>query len=115
MSKTFKAVLLSALVYPGTGHLYLKKYGFGITIICAFTLPLYFVFQEIMTKAEHVLDKINRGEIPLNIEAISQSLTSVTTGPDAQTLNMNVYLILLIWFIGIIDVYRISRNLDKSQ
>lgn len=108
MKKAVKAALLSALVYPGVGHFYLKKTRMAVIFICAFTIPLYFIFLEIMARAEHIVEKINKGEIALNITAISASLSNATQGVEAQTLNIPVYVLLMIWFAAIIHAYRLG-------
>jgi hypothetical protein len=112
MKKSIKAALLSAFVYPGVGHFYLKKNLIGTIFVCAFTLPLYFIILEIIEKAEHIVEKINKGEIPLNVAAISESLSSSTLGGEAQTLTMPIYFLLFIWFIALINSYILGRKQD---
>ncbi|MGJ8692124.1 MAG: hypothetical protein ACSHW0_06545 [Thalassotalea sp.] len=109
MTKSTKAVLFSALLYPGAGHYLLKKYISAAIFALLFSVPLFLVMSDIIAKAKQVADKITRGEIPLNIDAISASLTSIT-GPDAQTLNYQIYFMVIIWVIAIVDTYRISRQ-----
>jgi len=109
MKKSVKAALLSAFVYPGVGHFFLKKYALCTVFICAFSVPLYFIVSEIFTKAEQVVEQIKNGEIPLDIAAISESLSSSMAGVDSQELNIKMYLLVIIWLIGIIDSYRIGH------
>ena len=108
MKKQVKSVLLSALVYPGTGHFFLKKYVLSVIFSCAFSVPLYYIFREIIAKAEHVVEKIRTGEIPLDIAAISESITNSTVGSDPQELNIKMYVLVIIWVLGIIDSYRLG-------
>ncbi len=110
MKKSVKAALLSALVYPGVGHFSLKKYAQGAVFSCAFSVPLYFLFSEIMSKAEHIAEQIQNGEIPLDIIAITEALSSSVMGVGAQELNIKMYALVFIWFVGIIDSYRLGRT-----
>lgn len=110
MKKSVKAALLSAFVYPGMGHFYLKKHAMFAVFACAFSVPLYFIISEIMAKAENIVEQINNGEIPLDIAAISQSLSSSAVGVDAQELNIKMYVLIIIWAIGILDSYRLGRK-----
>jgi len=110
MKKSVKAALLSAFIYPGTGHFFLKRHGVGAFLACTFSVPLYFIISEIMAKAENIVEQINNGEIPLDIAAISQSLSSSAVGVDAQELNIKMYVLIIIWAIGILDSYRLGRK-----
>ena len=110
MKKSVKAALLSAFVYPGTGHFFLKKYGVCAFLACTFSVPLYFIISEIITKAEGIVEQFKNGEIPLDIAAISESLSSSIAGVDAQELNIKMYVLIVIWGIGIIDSYRLGRK-----
>ncbi len=110
MEKSIKAALLSAFVYPGTGHFFLKKYTLGAAFACAFSIPLYFIISEIVTKAEQIVEQINNGEIPLDIAAISESLSSSIQSIDTQELNIKIHALAIIWIIGITDSYRIGHT-----
>ncbi|OUS29993.1 hypothetical protein A9Q98_05570 [Thalassotalea sp. 42_200_T64] len=109
MKKSVKAALLSALVYPGMGHFFLKKYAVCAIFSCTFSVPLYFIISGIITKAEHVVEQIKNGEIPLDIAAISESLSRSIVGVDVQELNIKMYVLVVIWLIAIIDSYRLGH------
>ncbi|CAM3887039.1 hypothetical protein [Rheinheimera salexigens] len=109
MKKSVQAALLSALVYPGVGHFYVKKHVMGAVFVCAFSIPLYFFIKEIFAKAEQIVQQLKSVEIPLDIAAITQSLSSSTTGVAAQELNVQIYLLVIIWLIAIVDSYRLGR------
>ena len=109
MRKPFKAVLLSALVYPGLGHFLLKHYIQGCLIIVAFTLPLWFLISDMVAKTNQVIAQIQNGQIPLDSVAISDAISN-SSGTELQTLTIYSYVMLGVWIIGIVDVYRISRK-----
>ena len=104
MKKSVKAALLSAFVYPGMGHFYLKKHAMFAVFACAFSVPLYFIISEIMAKAENIVEQINNGEIPLDIAAISQSLSSSAVGVDAQVTQA--------YSLGVVDT---AKNVEDSR
>lgn len=110
MKKSIKAALLSALVYPGVGHFFLKKSRMGFIFAGTFSIPLYFVISEIIAQAEKVVDQITRGEIALDSATISASLSSSMSGVEGQALNMNFYVLIIIWVIAIIDAYRLGMT-----
>ncbi|GHE83113.1 hypothetical protein [Thalassotalea profundi] len=106
MKKSIKAALLSALIYPGVGHFFLKKYKHCIVFLVAFTVPLFFIVSEIITKAQYIVDQINKGVIPLNVPAISQALNDSMAGNNPQELNIKIYVLIIIWLLSVIDAYR---------
>ncbi|MBU2925495.1 hypothetical protein Q4506_06275 [Colwellia sp. 4_MG-2023] len=108
MKKSIKAALLSALIYPGAGHFFLKKSRVGVIFAGAFSIPLYFVISEIFAKAEKIVDQITRGEIALDPAAISVSLSNSMSGVEGQALDMNIYVLIIVWGIAIIDSYRLG-------
>jgi len=109
MKESVKAALLSALVYPGVGHFFLKKHIMCVVLIIAFSIPFYFIISDLIVKAEHVVEQVENGQIPLDISAISESLSQSTVGVAAQELNFSMYLLVIIWLVGIVDSYRIGR------
>jgi hypothetical protein len=111
LKKPIKAALLSALVYPGVGHFFLKKYVFGAVFAAIFSVPLYLITREIIVKAKNIVEHIKNGEIPLDISVISASLSTSPVGVDAQELTIKMYVLVIIWFIAIIDSYRLARKI----
>lgn len=109
MNKSLKAVLLSALVYPGVGHFFLKKYATCIALVSVFSVPLFLLISEIVGKANIVVQQIENGEIPLNIAVISESFSSITSDTDTQGLNIKIYVMIAVWLIGILDSYRVGK------
>lgn len=100
-----KAALLSAILYPGVGHFFLKKYLAGAILCLTFSISLYFLVSDMLVNTMQIVEQINNGEIPLNIAAISESLA---TSADLQELNINMYVLIIIWFLSIIDSYRLG-------
>ena len=100
-----KAALLSAVLYPGTGHFFLKKKVRGALFCLIFSISLYFLVSDMIINTMQILDQINNGEISLNITVISELLA---TNSDLQELNFDMYILIIIWFLSIIDSYRLG-------
>ena len=109
MNKSLKAVLLSVLVYPGLGHVFLKKYKTGFVLVSLFTVPFLLLVGEIVNKTNQVIASIESGDIPLDIVAISQAVSNITSSPEAQSLNINIYIMGTVWLIGAWDAYRLGK------
>lgn len=115
MSKAIKAALLSALVFPGTGHLLLKKYLHGIVLIGVSFSVLYLVISRLIEKALQITDKIISGEVQLDVTAITELIAKQSTGSETQLLNIAEVVLVIIWLISIVDSYRIGRLQDKDS
>ncbi len=115
MNKPTAATLLSILVYPGAGHFLLKKYVTGTVLAGAASVALYIVVVKTLRTAVIVADKIQRGEVPLDVFSITESITQHTRGADGQMLNLAAAVLLIAWLIGIVDVYRLGRSYNNDE
>jgi hypothetical protein len=110
IKKSIKAALLSGFVYPGMGHLFLKQYALCVVFFCAFSLPLYFIISDLLSKTEQIIEQILNGDIPLDVVMISHKLSILVVDDNAQALNIKMYALIAIWLVGIIDSYRLGRK-----
>lgn len=113
MRKSIKAVIFSALVFPGTGHLVLKKYisGIllsGITLFCLFSL-----FSKLFSITQDLSTKIQSGEISADVGQLTELVSQQLTEGDAQAISIPTIVIFVCWIVGIIDSYRVGLNQDK--
>ncbi len=113
MSKSIKAAMLSALVFPGVGHFYLKKHIPGIILAGTALASLYFVISRMVERALHIAEQIQRGEVPLDVAIIAELVSRQPTGTDAALLNFTWTVLIISWFIGIADSYRVGRVQGK--
>lgn len=114
MRKTIKAVLLSALVLPGTGHLSLKKpvHGWvliGITVVC-----LFFILSTVFEISKDLSGKIQSGDVPYDKDKVTELVTEKLSGGDYQFLSYAVLILMVCWIFGVVDSFRIGRMQDKD-
>ncbi|NNK94696.1 MAG: hypothetical protein HKP41_10130 [Desulfobacterales bacterium] len=114
MSKAIKAALLSALVFPGTGHFFLKKHIIGTLLAGAASASLYLVLSRMLERALQIGEKIQRGEVQLDVAAIIELVFNQPTGTDVQLLNVAWAVLIISWLISIVDSYRVGRILDNG-
>lgn len=112
MKKPLKAVLISALIYPGLGHFLFRHYIVGTIIISSFSIPLFLLIGDIAVTTEQVISQVQRGEIPLEVSAISNAIL-MASGSSMQTLSLYTYVMIIAWLIGILDIYRVTRKIQK--
>jgi hypothetical protein len=111
MKNESKAILLSALVFPGAGHVFLKKYPIALGFICASIYLLITLFNFLNGIVQVVTKQINNGEISLNIDALTQAVSSQLSELPAQYSYIS-YALLFLWVFAMIDAYRLGL---KSQ
>jgi hypothetical protein len=78
----------------------------------ASAVALLFLLYNLMQHATDIIKKIQSGDIaPLDIERIIGILT------QADTLQMQIAtsVLLILWVIGIVDSYRLSRNEGRNE
>ena len=114
MKLPIKALLLSALIYPGAGHFLLKKTTRGAILAGLFSIPLFLKITDSIRKMnqmiEQIVTQIERGEIPFDILIITESVSKLSENLYTQSFNIKLYLMLFIWGVAILDVYRIANK-----
>ena len=115
MKKSSKASLLSAFMFPGAGHLYLKNYIPGVALIGASLVGVYYLITKSVESALEIAEKIQSGEVQLDASTITELVSKQTTGTESQLINVATLAIIICWVIGIIDSYRVGRVRDKNE
>ncbi|MFT6050615.1 MAG: hypothetical protein ACI9B9_000253 [Halioglobus sp.] len=114
MKKSTKAALLSACIFPGVGHLFLKKHIAGIVLMSTSLIAIYYLASTAMEKALQITEKIQRGDISLDIATITELVTKQPAGTNAQLIDIATYTFIICWVISIVDSYRLGRAGEKS-
>ena len=114
LNKPMKAVLLSALVFPGAGHVALKKYIPGAVLAGAAFAGLYILVTRMLERALQIAQKLQSGEARLDTSTIVKLVSEQGPRSEAQLLNIATAVLLVVWLIGIVDSYRVGRLQDKS-
>ncbi len=109
MKKTTKAVLLSAFVLPGLGHLFLKRYLAGAVLAIAALTALYVYVSGAVEHILQITEMIERGELQPDVEVITELVSRQPVGADARLINIAWAVLIIAWLIGIVDSYRVGR------
>ena len=72
MKKSKKAALLSAFVFPGAGHIYLKMYIPGISLVGTSLVAVYYLITKSVESALQTVEKIQSGDVQLDATAITE-------------------------------------------
>jgi len=108
------AALLSGLIFPGIGHLYLRLYIRGMLLITGAAILFYFLVSVTLRAAFVVVEEVQDGKVPPDVQAISQLVSKQFQG-KVETTNSAAIALMLLWVIGIADSYRAGRAQEKTQ
>lgn len=111
MHKATKAALISALVFPGCGHFYLKSKLRGGVFTLVSAGCLYVIITYAVNIANDISDRILSGDIPLDINSLMAEISSQLNGSNTDPLNIASLLLLCCWVIAIIDSFIIGRKI----
>ncbi|MFH0782615.1 MAG: hypothetical protein V2B20_11800 [Pseudomonadota bacterium] len=116
MKKSTRAALLSAFIFPGIGHIYLKKYVSGFLLLVASAGGIVFIVFKTVERALQIIEQMQSGSAVPDIAAIIElvSKQSSDAGNDVYLLNFATAAFLICWIIGIIDSKRVGRTLDEN-
>jgi TM2 domain-containing membrane protein YozV len=115
MKKSIKAALLSGLVFPGIGHLYLKRYVTGLTLAVVAIGCSYYLVLNTMELVSPILDKAQKGSVQPDIAVILGMVSKLSTEPAAEFINNLSLVLLFVWLAGIVDSYRVGRIEDSRS
>jgi len=113
MKRSTKAVLLSAFVFPGVGHLYLRQFVIGIVLSGGSAGAVYYVVSSAVSKALEIAETIQSEGVPLDIDAIVSLVSEQSRGAESVSLSIATIALIAFWVIGIVDLYRMGRVVGK--
>ena len=114
LSQILKAVLLSALVFPGCGHLYLRQYQPAAVFTLLTLSCLLVLLNTAMDIAGQLASQIESGQLALNITAIQQAIEQQLYAAESLATSVSSWLLLVCWLVAIVDSYRRAKKLATS-
>ena len=112
MKRSTKAVLISGLVFPGLGHIFLRRYVVGFILLCLASGSIYIVAKTVFDTALDVAGEIESGSVAIDSGSMSQ-LVAKRSREAEQSTNVAVWVLMASWVIGIIDSYRVGRAQER--
>lgn len=113
MRKATKAALLSALVFPGCGHFFLKSKLRGAIFSLFSAGCLYVIMAFAVDIANEISEKILSGDIPLDIGIVTTEISSQLNGSAGEAPNLAIFVLLACWGMAIIDAFILGRKLPE--
>lgn len=114
MKLAYKAVLYSALIYPGGGHFLLKHYAMGTVYAAIATACLGTLLVRAMEFAQGISERILSGEIPLDIAQIRAEISLGALADGSPTVSIATWLLVGCWIVAGADAFRRGRQHDRT-
>ena len=114
MSRSATAVVLSALVLPGAGHLYLKHYRRGIAFIVVSLACLWILVDRVMQQASAVLEQLEAAGGAVDPGQLTDWAAQASSASGGTPATVASLVLAACWLVGIVDAYRLGK-LDKGQ
>ena len=108
MNRSTKAVLLSALVFPGAGHLFLRKTLSAMLLIAVTFAAVYVLMTSVIQQANVIAEQILSGELQADLGSISNLVA--TPKDESSKINLATLALGIAWVVGIFDAWRVGRS-----
>ena len=105
MNLATKAALFNALIFPGWGQIYLKKYKKGILIIIAISAGVISILWSVAQTTINILKiaPIKKGTV--TFFAVVQLAIDAVKALNLFYLFLILFFMILLWILSIIDAY----------
>lgn len=108
MSRSTTAVLLSALVFPGAGHLYLKRRARALAFIVPTAAAAAYFVVDAARRATDMANQIMSGSMGTDPVAIAAKLEQA--GPTSFLVDLAIYVMLACWIAAAVDAWLLGRS-----
>jgi hypothetical protein len=110
MKQSMKAALLSGLVFPGAGHLYLGRRLRGWAFIVSVLLIFAYLVIHVTVHAYREIEAAQAKGAAIDMTAIQHSVAAVSDGATTA----GFALLVLIWLAAILDAYVAGERLESK-
>ncbi|AYM76158.1 hypothetical protein D9M09_10415 [Janthinobacterium agaricidamnosum] len=107
LSKRHLALLLSALVFPGSGHFVLHRKARGCLFLVPALVALAIVVRQIMARLDQVMAQIDSGALPLDVQLIMEKVEALSAN-DGPAMTLAVCVLVACWIGSLIDTFLIK-------
>ena len=102
LSKRNLALLLSALVFPGSGHFVLRRKARGCLFLVPSLVALAIVLRQIMARLDQIMAQIDSGALPLDVQLIMEKVDALSAN-DGPAMTVAVSVLVACWIGSLID------------
>lgn len=111
MNRTLNAALLSAFVFPGAGHLYLRRARRAMLFLLPALAAATVFIVDLAARASAIVDRVLAGAVAPDVAAIAAQLEAggSTYGSAAAAV------LVLAWIGAIADVFVVERSAGPGK
>ena len=110
MNRSTTAVVLSALVLPGAGQLYLKHVWRGMAFIGVSLVCLWFIIVQTMQQASAVLALTESQGGVMDAAQLAGWMSQSQGGSGSTAATVAVWVLFVCWVAGIIDAHWLGKR-----
>jgi len=110
MQASTKAALISALIFPGLGHLALqpRRGKRGLLFLAPAAVAVFYLIGNVLRLTDQLLAELNSGKLPFDPIAITERIHA--SGIDNPLTNLASLVCLLCWIGAIADALWLGRR-----
>lgn len=110
-----KALLLSALVFPGAGQIHLKRFKTGLVLIATIIICFFIMLTSVMNTAMTAMQQIQLQGGVVDMQKITQIATDTTEHASNFGFNLALVLIVVCWLYSIVDVLIACKRTSTTR
>ncbi|MEN6423039.1 MAG: hypothetical protein ABFD76_13940 [Smithella sp.] len=110
MNMATKAALFNALLFPGWGEIYLKKYKRGLLIIIAVMMGIISILWSFIQKSMVILKFTSFKKGTVTFSAVVQLAMDTVRSLNLRYLLFVFLTMILLWIVSIFDAYFLGKK-----
>jgi hypothetical protein len=111
-----KAILLSALIFPGAGQFYLKRFKTALVLLTTIIICFAVMVASVMNIAMSAVQQIESQQYGVvNMTQLTQIATDATHQSSNTGFTLSVIIIVCCWVYSIVDVIIAARGKANSS
>ncbi|WP_338844504.1 hypothetical protein V8J88_12740 [Massilia sp. W12] len=114
MRKALAASLLSAFVFPGSGHYFLQRKKTGVLLMLATSIPMLYLIVALIAVGQRLFTLVQKQLLPPDFEIMLGYILSQPFGQDTQMAYFSLYAIFFLWLGAMLDAYRLGWREDMQ-
>lgn len=115
MRSTRIAVLLSALVLPGAGQMYLKHFWRGMALMLLSVACLGVLVSRVTQQASAVLDQLAAEGGAIDANHLADLAAQSAQTADNPWATIATLVLIACWVVGIVDAYRLGQRQGSAR
>jgi hypothetical protein len=106
--------MLSGLLFPGLGQIYLKHYRRGLAVAVTTMICIAVIVLRVVRVALVILNRIQAEGGEIDMGAVINAAHQASAASSSRLINPALLLLILCWIGSTVDAYRIGKLLDAT-